>query len=399
MMHYAKMERVFLVMVQVLALPLGTVVFRLFHCTGSDKMAVFDSKSCHEGIYWAYIAPSILLAVALFGAVTVWMVYRIRKQKMAAANKHHDAYLRLKEVEYEAGLDIVWAVQGFHLFSSFRLCAVYYRPIAHLFKLLLLVFFSALFYEIHAQAICVAVALSLAAITVLVVRPFRVTSFNVALCLSLGSLAGNALFGSVVTSVTPATVESPWLVEPYSYSILIGINVILAGTLLTWIVWLFCRTKCSCCAKHCFPNSPLWPTLLSYEFKVEGAETYKFMAAVLRARAVLDACLRAPSVFAPVHQLSRHIQIVNVCCREAEKTRDGMHPTLLHLLDDMTDVHRRLEPGSLFAEKVHENIRQNAANFVTLMPAFCHRLAQRDFDLMLADPIRKRMLLKMSIIG
>ena len=287
MVHYAKMERVFLVMVQVLALPLGTAVFRLFHCTGSDTMAVFNSKSCHKGVYWAYIAPSILLTVALFGAVPLWMVYRIRKQKLAAGNKHHDAYLRLKEVEYEAGLDVVWAVQGFYLFSSFRLCAVYYRPMVHMIKLLLLVFFSALFLEIHAQAICVAVILTIAAVTVPVVRPFRVTSFNVALCLSLGSLAGNALFGSVVTSVTPATVESPWLVEPYSYSILAGINVILSGTLVTWIIWLICRSKCSCCVRHCFPNSPLWPTLLSYEFKVEGAETYKFMAAVLRARAVL----------------------------------------------------------------------------------------------------------------
>ncbi|GFN79129.1 hypothetical protein PoB_000563500 [Plakobranchus ocellatus] len=399
MVHYAKMERIFLIMVQVLALPLGTAVFRLFHCTGSDKMAVFDSKSCYEGLYWAYLAPSILLIIALFGAVSFWMIYRIRKQKLAAVSRHHNAYLKLKEVEYEAGLDVVWAVQGFYLFSSFRLCAVYYRPLVHMIKLLLLVFFSALFLEIHAQAICTAVILALSAIAVPLVRPFRVTSFNVALGLSLGCLAGNAVFGSVVTSVTPADVESPWLVEPYSYSILIGINVILACTLLTWFIWLVCRMKCACCSRWCFTNSPLWPTLLSYEYKVDGAETYKFMAAVLRARAVLDACLRAPSVFAPVHHLARHIQIVNVCCREAEKTRDGMHPTLLHLLDDMTDVHRRLEPGSLFAEKVHENIRQNAANFVVLMPAFCHRLAQRDFDLMLVDPVKKRMLLKMSIIA
>ena len=287
MVHYANMERIFLVLVQVLALPLGTAVFRLFHCTDGDKMAVFNSVSCHEGMYWAYVAPSILLGVALFGAVPGWMVYRIRKQKMAAADRHHDVYLRLKEVEYEAGLDVVWAVQGFHLFSSFRLCAVYYRPIVHMFKLMLLIFFSALFLEIHAQAICMAVALTLAALLMPLIRPFRVASFNVVLCLSLSSLAGNAIFGSVVTSVTPASVESPWLVEPYSYAILTGINVILACSLLVWIVWLVCRMKCSCCTKVCFPNSPLWPTLLSYEFKVDGAETYKFMAAVLRARAVL----------------------------------------------------------------------------------------------------------------
>jgi hypothetical protein len=51
------------------------------------------------------------------------------------------------------------------------------------------------------------------------------------------------------------------------------------------------------------------------------------------------------------------------------------------------------------AEMVHESIRKNAAHFMTLMPMFSQRLAQRDYDLILVSPLRKRLLLRMYIIG
>ncbi|XP_005107153.1 uncharacterized protein LOC101860523 [Aplysia californica] len=396
MVHKAKMERVFLIMAQILTLPVGTVMFRLFHCAGNGKMAVFDDITCHEGLYWAYFIPAVFGIIAVFGVIPAWMVYRIRSQKLAASTAHHENYMKLKEVEYMAGLDVVWAVQGFNLFSSFRLPAAFYRPVVVLAKLIILIIFSAAYTSIYNQSVALAVILCLYALSVPLVRPFRVMSFNVALGLSLGCLAGDAVFGAVIASVTPATVESPWLVEPYSYWILIGINIIMVLTLISWIVYMISR---HCCCRTCYPNDPLWPILTSYGYEVEGMETYKFMAAVLRGRAVLDSCIRAPTVFAPVHQLARQIEIINAFCREAEKTGDSLHTTLLQLLDDMTDVFRRLEPVSLFAETVKENIRQNAARFVEMMPAFAQRLAQRDYDLILAHPVRKRLLFKMSMIG
>lgn len=48
---------------------------------------------------------------------------------------------------------------------------------------------------------------------------------------------------------------------------------------------------------------------------------------------------------------------------------------------------------------VQEPIRKNAANFMTLMPMFARRLAQRDYDFILVPPVKKRLLLKMYIIG
>ena len=51
------------------------------------------------------------------------------------------------------------------------------------------------------------------------------------------------------------------------------------------------------------------------------------------------------------------------------------------------------------AEMVQEPIRKNAAYFMTLMPVFAQRLAQRDYDFILVPPNKKRLLLKMYIVG
>lgn len=53
-------------------------------------------------------------------------------------------------------------------------------------------------------------------------------------------------------------------------------------------------------------------------------------------------------MFTPVHELSHQIQILNAYMRESELMRDGLHPTLWAVLDEMIDLYQRLEPQSLF---------------------------------------------------
>ena len=54
-------------------------------------------------------------------------------------------------------------------------------------------------------------------------------------------------------------------------------------------------------------------------------------------------------MFAPVHDLSRHIHIINAYCREAEYLQDAMHMILWQTLDGLVDVHAEIAPKSLFA--------------------------------------------------
>ncbi len=56
-----------------------------------------------------------------------------------------------------------------------------------------------------------------------------------------------------------------------------------------------------------------------------------------------------PPMFAPAHELSRYIHVVNAFCREAEHTRDPIHDTLWDLLDELIEAHDQIAPKSLFA--------------------------------------------------
>ena len=57
----------------------------------------------------------------------------------------HEAYLQLKETEYVQGLDVVYIVSGFHIFSSFKLKAAHFRAAMHLLKFVAIILYAALF--------------------------------------------------------------------------------------------------------------------------------------------------------------------------------------------------------------------------------------------------------------
>ena len=51
------------------------------------------------------------------------------------------------------------------------------------------------------------------------------------------------------------------------------------------------------------------------------------------------------------------------------------------------------------SETVKESIKKTAKEFLSVMPLFTQRLAQRDYDLILVSPMKRRMLLKMYCMG
>jgi len=64
---------------------------------------------------------------------------------------------------------------------------------------------------------------------------------------------------------------------------------------------------------------------------------------------VTEKIQRVPALLAPVHELSRHIHVMNAYCREAEYTRDALHMVLWEVLDDLVETHANVAPKSLFA--------------------------------------------------
>lgn len=58
---------------------------------------------------------------------------------------------------------------------------------------------------------------------------------------------------------------------------------------------------------------------------------------VLRAL-IKERSLKIHALFAPAHELSRQIQIINAYCREAELLSNPLEDTLWHLLDELIQV-------------------------------------------------------------
>ena len=106
----------------------------------------------------------------------------------------------------------------------------------------------------------------------------------------------------------------------------------------------------------------------------------------------------APTL-APAHELSHHIQIINAYCREAEQLDDPIHDTLWDLLDELIEAHSNVFSDSIYSTSSKSNLHRVARELNELMPAFRKRLDQREYDFALVSRVRRRMLLKMYIIG
>ena len=68
-------------------------------------------------------------------------------------------------------------------------------------------------------------------------------------------------------------------------------------------------------------NERVWPRLSYENSNTIGDDTKRYLKAALKARRVLEGALNAIPLFAPIHELSHQVQVINAYCREAEMIR------------------------------------------------------------------------------
>ena len=73
-------------------------LFKVFHCTQLNNVAIDNDAVCWEGYHWAYIVPVAVAILALFVVFPIWLIWRIRHESLASADQHHEEFLKLKEV-------------------------------------------------------------------------------------------------------------------------------------------------------------------------------------------------------------------------------------------------------------------------------------------------------------
>ncbi|XP_022105517.1 uncharacterized protein LOC110987250 isoform X2 [Acanthaster planci] len=391
LLQVARLQRAYIILCQVLAMPIGVMMAKLFHCNADDNMDVHNATPCAGGEHLAYVVPSLAIYVGLFIILPIWMIMKIRTQIFSNRSERHEGFLQLKETEFSHGLDFIWAIKLYHLFSSFRLVWAYYRPVMFLFKLVLLASYAALLWLPMWQMIVFLVAICPLFLVILIRRPFRITSFNVYIMINFLCMLILAIMGLMQNLFDT---NSVFFQAEYLFSELLAVGAFWAVFTVVWFVYVLLRYYGLLCR-----GVPLWPEMTSREVNKLSGETQKYMRALLKGRIVLEHALSTCPLFSPVHELSRQIQIINAYCREAEYLHDPIHDTLWDLLDELIEAHTHLSPVSLFSESVKSSIRETAHEFMKLMPAFKKRLAQREYDFILMTPMKRRMLLKMFTLG
>ena len=407
LLYLTRMKRVLSVVAQVVCIPLGLVVVRLLQCrpkvTSTTNLEqshivlnVENDIKCWSGSHLIYgletLGWFLLLVVALlFLVYPMYLWCKTKGEVFTHSSSQHEGYLQLKEAEYLKGLDIVWAVEQFFLFSSYRRPWVHYQPVMYFLRFLVVFTYGiSLSYQVYPMAI-VTITMFLLALLMMVVKPFRVNAFNVMKIVSLLCNSLNALIGLLLEM----EVESAVLIYPTIKYALLGINSFAILCFIVFFSFLVLRHYGVITKKQ-----PLWPALSKDEKSQElDADTKRYLRAILQGRQVLERALSTPPIFAPVHELERQIQIINAYCREAEITGNQTFDTLWDLLDELIEAHNVFNSQSLFSQSNKKTVQDTANELMKIMPAFRKRLDKREYDFILMNPVKRRMLLKMYALG
>ncbi len=404
LLYIARLKRILFLVVQLTALPFAIAAARVFHCRldASKQRTVMDVDNtieCYTGIHIALLILVVLVYALLFIVYPIIITLVIREQDFSNSRKKHEGYLQLKEEEYETELNILWYVGQFYLFSSYKRFWVYYNPLKLVFKMLLIVAYAFSVEYIFYASSAISILFMIAFAAVIIKKPFRVKTFNFMIAINLLCLSANALIGEFMEVPPWEDPKSFVVVSFLRYPTIMHLLISLNGTWLVvfvlWVLYLIVRQK------KIIGKSSLWPRLSYDNSNDVGEDTKKYLKAVLRGRHTLERALSTLPLFSPVHELSRQIQIINAFCREAEFISDPTHDILWDLLDELIEAHNHLSPVSLFgtASTNKQSIRETAKEFLKLMPSFSKRLAQREYDLVLVPPRKRRLLLKMYALG
>ena len=400
LLYIARWKRLMFITCQLLSIPFGLVGARVFHCRllgNSFVMDVHNETQCLSSSHLCLVALVSIIFVLWFFYYPFLLRKWIMEQVFSDDRSRHEGYLQLKEAEYEQGLNKSWDLNQYHLFSSFQRPWVLYNPLKFVFKFLLIVAFAFSAKAEFWSSAVITLLFFIAMFTVIIQQPFRVRCFSAMLAVCHLILLCNSLVGNFMVRPPWINPENFQIVSflryPTILQILEAFNITWVVVLFLWVLYLFILNN------SVVTNGKIWPRLSYSSTKVIGNNTKKYLMAALKARQALEKSTNAIPLFAPVHELSHEIKVINAYCREAEILSDPTHDTLLDLLDELIEAHNELGKISVFGMSEKNSVQETSEEFIRLMPSFHKRLKQREYDFILISPVKRRILLKMYILG
>ena len=404
----AKLTRAFIFIAQILAIPFGVAVVRHLACqnypdptteTEQLRSIIYRDTLCQSVRHLGITFPMVVLFILYFIAVPIWMAYNIHREVVSPLSCSYDSWwtherdLQLKEAEFVQGIDLTWSIRLYSLFSSFNRLWIYYRPLSFCVKAVILFVYGVLFYRQQVQVILLYMIVGILFLLVLVLPVYRVRIFNFMLTFSIFTHLCNLALGMLLSF----EVQNALLYGQNLISFLLVINLSWGIFAAVWLAYIYLRSRRIIGKKL----GPLWPVLpeLDSTNLSRNKHTEKFFKALLNGRRILESCYSSTEFFAPVHELSRQIQIINAYCREAEVLKDPAHSSLWALLAEMVDAHSTIAPHSVYGTSVKGSVPHNVLQLMELIPAFRKRLEQREYDFILWTPSKRRILLKLLAVA
>lgn len=282
LVQIAQLQRAYMIFVQILSLPFGTTVARLFHCNANKQADIDNTISCFGGTHLALISPSIAFSLVLYGMFPAWLILKTRSEMLDMSSDRHEGYLQLRETEYVQGLDVQWTIANFHIFSSFKKYGAHLRAVMHILHAVMLILYASLFHHLFAGALLVDLILFAMFLAFVIVRPFRVSAFNVFLILSFLMLTLVGMMGVLATSFDSYSVQTIWLTPYYLNIVLIVMCGAWVAFAVVFVIYVLSR-HVGCC-DPCFPNNPLWPSLTSKDLYNMSPTTREYVKSIIICR-------------------------------------------------------------------------------------------------------------------
>eukprot|EP01137_Pigoraptor_chileana_P002998 Opistho-2@42582 len=340
---------------------------------------------CWSGKHAAVAGPLLAIGITMLIALPVFVWYRVRLQLIHTSPAHHERHLRQKELEYAQRADTVWSLFGMHLFSPYRRQWAYFKVVSLCFRLSVATIMSFLYQHPKYNTGLLLLLLTAYAVALTAQPPYRLRSFGILHALLSWLNVLSCLLGYLVILRT----RSPLLVSaPLRYELML---LFIAGLVLLSIVGVYAVMKSR---GVCFKR-PLWPSGTRPEFDALRPTQRRSVALVIEGRQLLEAVYRTPAALVPTHDLADLIERVNTTFETALKEYDPYAETLRDLLDELVNAHNTAAPFSMYADSKKKSVSKTAKELQEIMPDFRRRLDRRDYDLVLADPRLKRVLLKL----
>ncbi|CAN0006235.1 unnamed protein product, partial [Ectocarpus fasciculatus] len=312
---------------QLLYLPCGLAVFRLYHCEDNNTLSADPTVSCTASKYFLYTAISTVLVTPLIVGLPLYML-RLTYD-LAVYNFRHDHEKRLQawEITYGLSLDDFWLDSQAWVMSSFKRNSSYFRTCMILLKFCLLLVFIFVRRNLWAQAGLYLMVTAVFSLPALRYRPFRLLSSNfimIVLIFTLLCATTSAMMNAagVQNAAMVASRQSIFLWALFSFALFL---IVAIGA---WSYFILGDDWPSALTIHRVNHSNMRPLVT------------KWIHAMAEANFIISDCLHSAAEIRDLTEFNRIVGLIRSCWLTARSNGSLFEVMLGEALDKLLIFHK-----------------------------------------------------------